>query len=258
MKNWFLNIATSAVVLFSFTACEKDESKVTLSNAAAPVLTASATTANLSQTTAASTAVTYTWKPADFGYAASTTYTLQFDKKGGNFSKPVALNAGSKTTRTLTVDELNGIFIDLGLPTGSASQIDARVVASVGTSAPNQASAVTTIAATPYSFCVTPTNSWSLIGPAGVDWNTDVVMTYDCAARGFLLKTALQAGAFKFRANKDWSVNLGGAGNLTTGVPLTQNGPDMTIATAGVYTVKLVVNTDAAGVTTGGTVTVTP
>ena len=258
MKKWFLNFAASAVVMLAFTACEKDESKVTLNTAAAPVLTSSATSATLSQTTASATAVTYTWKAADFGFTAVTGYTLQFDKKGGNFSKPISLDNGAKTSRALTVSELNGIFIDLGLPTGTASQVDARVVASVGASAPSQMSAITTIAATPYSFCVVPTAKWSLIGPAGVDWNTDVMMTYDCAARGYLLKTTLNAGPFKFRANKDWSVNLGGAGNLATGAPLTLNGPDMTIATAGTYTIKLVVNTDAAGAATSGTVTVTP
>ncbi|GAC1383486.1 MAG: hypothetical protein NVS3B25_28190 [Hymenobacter sp.] len=262
MKNWFFNFAASAVVLLSFTACEKDESKVTLSTAAAPALTASATTAALSQSTASDKAVTYTWQPANFGYAAVITYTLQFDKKGGNFSKPVTIDGGGKTTRTLTVSELNGVFMDLGLPSGTAAQVDARVVASVGASAPTQTSAVTSITATPYTFCVVPKQNWGLVGPAGDGWPgataTDRMLTYDCAARAFLLKTTLNADKFKFRADKDWSVNLGGTGNLATGTPLTLNGPDMMITTAGTYTIKLVVNTDAAGVVTGGTVTVTP
>src|ERR671921_935700 len=103
MKNWFFNLAASAVVLLSFTACEKDETKVTLNAAAAPVLKASATSAVLSKATAENTAITYTWEPANFGYAAATTYTLQFDKKGGNFSKPVTRDGGSKTTRAFTV-----------------------------------------------------------------------------------------------------------------------------------------------------------
>lgn len=263
MKNWFLKIAASAVVMLSFTACEKDESKVTISNAAAPTLTASATTAALSQTTASATAVTYTWQPANFGYAAAINYTLQFDKKGGNFSKPVTLDGGSKTSRTLTVSELNGIFMDLGLPTGTASQVDARVVASVGTSAPSQASAVTTITATPYLFCSVPKMTWGLVGPAGDGWPgataTDRMLTYDCAARAYLLRTTLSADKFKFRADKDWAQNLGGTGNTATGVPLTLNGPDL-MATAGTYTIKLVVTTDPADPSkvTGGTVTITP
>lgn len=262
MKNWFLRIAASAVVLLSFSACEKDETKVTINSAAAPVLTASATTATLSQPTANSNAVTYTWQPADFGFAAATTYTLQFDKKGGNFSKAVTINAGNATTRTLRVTELNDIFTNLGLPAGTPAQVDARILASVGASAPTQASAVSTITATPYDFCVVPTASWGLVGPAGDGWPgataTDIVLPYDCAARAFLLRLPLKAGPFKFRANKDWGTNLGGAGNLAAGVPLTLNGADLEIATTGTYTVKLVVATDAAGATTGGTLTVTP
>ncbi|WP_158010069.1 SusE domain-containing protein [Hymenobacter glacialis] len=262
MKNWFLNIAASAVVLLSFTACEKDETKVTIATAGAPVLTASATTATLSQPMANDNAVKYTWAPANFGFAAATTYTLQFDKKGGNFSKPISINAGSATTRTLRVTELNDIFINLGLPADAAAQVDVRVLASVGTTAPTQASAVSTIAATPYDFCAIPKDSWGLVGPAGDGWPgataTDIVLPYDCKARAYVLRMPLNAGPFKFRANKDWGTNLGGAGNLTSGVPLTLNGSDLTIATAGTYTVKLVVAVDAADKVTGGTLTVTP
>lgn len=266
MKNWFLNIAASAVVLLSFTACEKDETKVTIATAGAPVLTASATTATLSQTTANDNAVKYTWAPADFGYAAATTYTLQFDKKGGNFSKAVSINAGNVTTRTLRVTELNDIFINLGLPADVAAQIDARVLASVGASAPTQASAVSTIAATPYDFCEVPKDSWGLVGPAGDGWPgataTDVVLPYDCKARAYVLRMPLKAGDFKFRMNKDWGKNLGsltkGATPGATGLPQKLNGEDMTITTPGTYTVKLAVKLDATGAPTEGTVTITP
>ncbi|OGX88247.1 hypothetical protein BEN47_09165 [Hymenobacter lapidarius] len=162
--------------------------------------------------------------------------------------------------------ELNDIFTNLGLPADVPAQVDVRVLASVGASAPTQASAVSTIGATPYDFCSIPKDSWGLVGPAGDGWPgataTDIVLPYDCKARAYLLRLPLKAGDFKFRANKDWGTNFG---SLTKGAtpgasPLPQklSGEDMTITTPGTYTVKLVVTLDAAGIPTNGTVTITP
>ena len=79
---------------------------------------------------------------------------------------------------------------------------------------------------------------------------------------GLVQATALNAGDFKFRLNKSWDINMGGAGDLTQGVAVANNGPNLTIATAGTYTVKLKFNktNDAAVSTTAttGVVTVTP
>jgi hypothetical protein len=262
MKNRLTTIVGLCVLLFAYSGCEKDEDRAVLSTAGAPVLTASATTAVLAKDKSSETAVTYTWARADFGYAAAVSYTLQFDKKGGDFSKPALLTAGAATSRTVTVAELNNALSDLNLPVGTPAQVDVRVVASVGPQAPTQTSAVTSITATPYDACDVPALSWGLVGPAGDGWpgatDTDRELAYDCKARAYILRTTLSAGAFKFRANKNWGTNLGGAaGDFTAGVPLTPGGPDLT-ATAGTYTVKLVVVQDATGKVTGGTVTITP
>jgi hypothetical protein len=53
--------------------------------------------------------------------------------------------------------------------------------------------------------------TWSLIGDAITDWNTDTPMTYDVASGTWVVNAvALKStGGFKFRANNDWPINYG-------------------------------------------------
>ncbi|QKG55899.1 SusE domain-containing protein [Hymenobacter sp. BRD128] len=264
MTSWFTRLTAGVLLLAAanLTSCKKDESQVVIKPTAAPALTASTTTPNLALTTTNSnaTAATFTYTAANFGYQSATTYTLQFDKKGGNFSSPVSYPGGTAAGAiTLTTAQLVKVFTNLGYTYNSTSQVDARVVATVGNaSAPQQASPVVTITGTPTPLCVANTfgGSWSLIGPAGDGWSSDRALTYDCYTQTFTLRSALNAGEFKFRANNDWSVNLGGNGDLSKGAALTTNGPNLSIATAGTYTITLSVNTDASGAVVGGTAVV--
>jgi hypothetical protein len=260
------------VLALSLTACEKDEVKVTSEFSAAPVLTASTNNAGvLSKANAQNTAITYTWTPytiktSDNSKVASTvTYTLQFAKAGTNFASVKEIGAGSGSASSLAIKtvDLNKTLLALGLPFAQTGQVEVRLKTFVAGNLPVLYSAVTPLSATPYDECTAPTaDSWGLVGPAGDGWPgataTDRALKYDCNVQAYVLRTTLNAGAFKFRANQDWATNLGGpTGNLQN-VPLALNGPDMTIATPGTYTVKLVVTLDAAGKTTGGTLSVTP
>jgi len=78
-------------------------------------------------------------------------------------------------------------------------------------------------------------DTWGLIGSATPDaWNSDQNMTWDADAKALTITIDLIAGEIKFRANDAWTVNLGGALDA-----LTQDGPNIPIATAGNYTIKL-------------------
>jgi starch-binding outer membrane protein SusE/F len=76
-------------------------------------------------------------------------------------------------------------------------------------------------------------NTWGAIGDFN-SWGGDAVMTWDAVNHVFTANiTAAAAGAFKFRANSDWAINLGGPLGA-----LTQGGDNIPI-TAGTYTLTL-------------------
>ncbi len=77
-------------------------------------------------------------------------------------------------------------------------------------------------------------NRWGLIGDFN-GWGGDQIMTWDATNHVFTATiTASAAGAFKFRANGAWTVNLGG--NLNA---LTAGGDNIPITAAGNYTITL-------------------
>jgi hypothetical protein len=78
-------------------------------------------------------------------------------------------------------------------------------------------------------------NTWGLIGdatPGG--WSTDTPMTWDATNQCMTATVDLVAGSYKFRANQAWTINLGGSTS-----DLTQDGGNLSITTAGNYTVQL-------------------
>lgn len=228
-----------AALLLLVSSCKKDEVRTVIQPGAAPTLTSSANNLVLLQPNSAKDVATYTWTPVSFGYQAAVTYTLQFDKKGGDFSAPVSFDAGTVLTKTLSVADLNSVYQSKGLigATPAATPVDVRVVATVGATAPAVASAATGVMATPYSFCAQPAQAWGIIGPAGVSWDADITLTYDCVAKTYSYTGALKADEFKFRFNKGWDANLGGSSS--TGGTLTQGGDNLKITKAGTYTVVL-------------------
>lgn len=267
MKLWTTKLAFGALAfgLISLTACEKDEVRTVIQPGAAPTVTSSAkANIELLQPNSANNAVTYTWTPVTFGYSTPVTYSVQFDKKGGDFSSPVAFDAGTATTKTLTVADLNSVYQGKGLVSAAttpvATAVDMRVVASVSAAAPTVVSAVSTLSATPYAFCEQPAaaRAWALIGPAGVSWDTEVKLQYDCASKTYTYTGPLKADKFKFRYGGQWKdgLDLGGAWSATGGA-LSQGGSDIAVPAAGTYTIVLTPGTiDASNKITGASFTV--
>jgi hypothetical protein len=149
--NHFTKLAGLGLVATLFLAsCEKDEDRAVMQPASALSLTSSTNTAVLTQDKATAKAVTYTWSPVDYGFQAAVKYTLQFDKKGGDFTNPIEFDANNATSLTLTVAELNSVLIRLKVSPGSAGNIDSRVKASPGGVAAPTLSSVSTLTGTPY------------------------------------------------------------------------------------------------------------
>ena len=61
-------------------------------------------------------------------------------------------------------------------------------------------------------YALTKINTIAIIGDATVgEWVTETVMTPSADFLTWTLKTTLKDGVFKFRANNDWPINLGGS-----------------------------------------------
>ncbi len=84
------------------------------------------------------------------------------------------------------------------------------------------------------SYSTTLTN-WGLIGSATTGgWSTSTPMTYNASDNSWSVTTNLVVGEYKFRANDGWDINVGG-----TTDHLTAGGGNLSVATAGNYTIKL-------------------
>lgn len=81
-------------------------------------------------------------------------------------------------------------------------------------------------------------NSWGLVGDFN-DWGGDVVMTPSEDLYTWTAELTVEAGqGWKFRANSDWAVNLGGQPDA-----LWNNGDNIVLPEAGTYTITLDLST---------------
>ncbi len=263
------------LLTLSLAACKKDEVKVTSEFGAAPTVSSSTTNAGvLDKANAQNTAVTYTWTPynitasGDSKLVSPVTYTLEFAKAGTNFASVKEIDGGPSTSSSVAIKtaDLNKTLLALGLPFGQPGLADVRLKTFVAGNQPVLYSSTMKISATPYDECSPPNaDTWGLVGPAGDGWPgataTDRELKWSCTENAYVLRSALNVGDFKFRKNLDWGVNLGALTKpLTPGTApttLKPNGEDMTITTAGTYTVKLTVTGSGTAVT-AGTLTITP
>ncbi|MBC8083706.1 MAG: SusE domain-containing protein [Hymenobacter sp.] len=257
MKKWLPQTMAGAFALaiLTLTACEKDDAPATLTPASTPTLSASATSAVLTQATSAQAAIVYTWTPAgslswsktDYPYSPTITYALQLSTPENDFGAPASIPAGTGPTTTLTVEQLNTALSTLGLMPAVATTINVRLAAIINSATNNPVvSAVVPLTVTPYKVCLPPSaDTWSIIGPAGVDWDTDIPLTYNCDTRTYDATRPLNAGEFKFRRNRDWTLNYGSnvVRDATGNAPLTSSGNNITVPTPGRYTVSLNLNT---------------
>ena len=77
--------------------------------------------------------------------------------------------------------------------------------------------------------------TWGIIGPAQAGgWDSDTDMTWNAADESWTVTLELAADEFKFRANDDWGINMGGSID-----DLSQDGANIKVAEAGTYEVKL-------------------
>lgn len=86
-------------------------------------------------------------------------------------------------------------------------------------------------------YTVEPT-VWGIVGaatPGG--WDASTPLTYNATTKKWEGTVAMTAGAYKFRANNAWSINLGG--DPDEDGSMNYDGPDLSVDASGTYTVVL-------------------
>ncbi len=150
MKTIFHKLLIVSVASLVFWACKKDETRVIAQPGTAGALTASTTSPELSLANSANQAVMFNFSDAGFGYKSATKYTLQFDKKGGNFSSPIEVSVDTSKRKAYTVDALNTVALNAGIVPGNTDELQVRVKYDVGSGIAPVYSNVIKLAVTPY------------------------------------------------------------------------------------------------------------
>ena len=150
MKTWFKTLLFASAAALVLSACQKDEEKLVVQPGGPLTLATSAPIVTLKSDDAAKDALTFSWSPATYGYGAAITYTLLVDKKGGDFKSASEFAVGNVTKKVFTVGDFNALLIRLGVPAGSAGQVDVRVKSDVSPGVASILSGTATVTGTPY------------------------------------------------------------------------------------------------------------
>ncbi|HEY0109027.1 MAG TPA: SusF/SusE family outer membrane protein [Fibrella sp.] len=233
MKSLFKSFLVVASALLTLTACEREEEKLILNETAVPVVSVSAPTVVLTKDNADKDALTISWPKPDYGFNAPANYTLLMDKKGGNFSKAVSVAVGTGLSKTFKASELNSLLLSLGLTPATASDIDVKVMSSLG-GRTVLSSAVATVKATPYLDRLDLSSPWGLVGSATANgWDGPDQPFYKTETPNeFVAYVNLTNGELKIRQDNKWDTNYGGSGGK-----LSAGGDNIKVTTPGTYKV---------------------
>ncbi len=122
-----------SVLLLSFlSSCEEKELVQISSNPVPPVVTQPAN-GMVYEFTAENAELPFNikWTNADYGFTAIYNYTVQIDKLGNNFAKPVKLGTSEVDSFIYTVDRFNGAVKKLKFAAGDNPEIEVRVISTV-------------------------------------------------------------------------------------------------------------------------------
>jgi starch-binding outer membrane protein SusE/F len=213
------NIILFSLVFVLAFGCKKDEEQAILNTSAVPVINVSKSTVVLNKDIADQEALVISWAKPDYGFSAAPSYTILFDKKGGDFSKATPVSVGSELRKSFKNSDLNSIVLGLGLVAGTAGDVDIKVMSSLGTSTV-LSSTVSTLKATAYSTKLDLSTNWGVVGSAANDWGArpDLPFYKTDVPNALVAYVTLTDGEIKFRQDNKWDVNLGGsAGTLKAG-----------------------------------------
>ena len=116
------------VLPFLFGSCEQEDLVVLNPDATTTVTVSSNEIVLLKENEGTDLEVlTVGWTKPDYGFQAGAKYQVLFDLAGGDFSSAQAVDAGQELSKSFKTEELNKIFLDLGLVPEEEGQIILKV-----------------------------------------------------------------------------------------------------------------------------------
>ncbi|MEY3874658.1 MAG: hypothetical protein RL363_1379 [Bacteroidota bacterium] len=250
--NKFLFVATLSSMLW---ACKKEGQLVTLGTGTPAVITTSATSVVLTKPNLANVAVTVSVAPADFGFDAAVTNTLQIAKTGTSFASPkeVIMSTGA-TSKSFTHLEMNNLLLSMGLAPEVAGSIDIRLKSTISTSVNPIYSNVKAVTATPFAligilYMAGAHNGWTFA-------NDSVVSPEGDGIYSAIIQFKQSKSMFKLSKTKEWSNVYGSSSEdvisaLLVGpgdIPKAIVGPDLTSPYTTLDNYKVVANTNTLAI----------
>jgi hypothetical protein len=230
-----------SVVVFLFSACEKDENKIYLEGGTAPVLTSSTTgtTLQLSFANKDMPAMVLNWTNPDYRFTTgvssqNVTYQIEIDTVGANFTNPAkkTIAVSNSLSQSFTQNEFNDILLNqLNLKAGMAHNVEIRVTSTLANSSAKLTSNVLKYTVTPYALPpkIAPPTSQKLFIVGGATpggWNNPVpVPTQEfkkISETIYEISVSLKSGEsyLLLPVNGSWDVKYGALGGNNSNNPM--------------------------------------
>ena len=167
----FLVLLSGLALLAS---CEKEAREPVVGVYGPPQITAPADGSSyvLTDSTAGDVMTTFSWSPADFGFQAAVSYTLEIDLAQDNFANPAILAITNTTSIKIAQGKVNNALLQLNAFPGEAANVQVRVSAGIHKDVDTLYSDPVSLNITPYEQII---NYPKLYVPGSYqdDWNPD-------------------------------------------------------------------------------------
>lgn len=229
---------------FAVWSCKDDDLGPILKLNSAPQITAptAGTTYELKEAQASDVLPAFTWSAAEYGFSAGTTYKLEMDVAGKNFSEPVTLGNVNALSVSISQGDLNNILLAKELEGETPVSIEMRVTATVSPDVQPLVSDVVTVTMIPFTGTVIIPQLQVPGSYQGWDPSNNNTIIFSPKSNGLYegyVYIKDDNAEFKFTQGPSWDVNWGDDGENGT---LDRNGANIKGGLAGVYKLNVDLN----------------
>jgi hypothetical protein len=253
-------LAISSVPLLLLASCKKNDPMVKTNGGTAGTLSANTTSPVLDKAKISDTSriINFAFTKPSFGFSAASTNTLQIDAQGDNWASPTSVTLGTGVySQSYSTGDFNAILLKMNLPSGVASQVQARIQYNLGGGSKPIYSNVLSLNVTPFNL-----KSWVYVPGAyeGASWPNPGPLEdslYSATSNGIyvgIINFTAGNNQFLITPQKNWNNKWATTQNPNTTdasvtYSVTYNGPNNFYAptAAGQYLVTL--NTNANTIT---------